>query len=56
MISLLIVLVVAGVVMYLIENYIPMAEPFRVVIRIVVVLLLILYLLRTFGIVDIPLR
>lgn len=56
MITALIVLVVAGVCLYLIENYVPMSEPIRVVIRVVVVLFLILYLLRVFGVVDIPIR
>jgi len=56
MITALIVLVIAGVCLYLIENYVPMSEPIKVVIRVVVVLFLILYLLRVFGVVDIPIR
>lgn len=56
MITALIVLVVAGVCLYLVENYIPLAEPIKIVIRVVVVLFLILYLLRVFGVVDIPIR
>lgn len=54
MITLLVLLVVIGVCLYLVETYIPMSEPIRVVIRVVVVLFLLLYLLRVFGIVDIP--
>lgn len=56
MITVLVVLVVLGLILYLVETYIPMSPPFKVVIRIVVVLFLILYLLRVFGIADIPLR
>ncbi|MET0787071.1 MAG: Thivi_2564 family membrane protein [Paenisporosarcina sp.] len=56
MITALIVLVIAGVCLYLVENYIPMSEPIKVVIRVVVVLFLIIYLLRLFGITDFPVR
>lgn len=56
MISLLILLVIVGVVLYLVETYIPLSPPIKLVIRVVVVLLLCLYLLRIFGIADIPLR
>jgi hypothetical protein len=49
MIGLLIVLIVLGAVLYLVETYIPMAQPFRIVIRVVVVLALIVYLLRAIG-------
>ena len=56
MITVIIVLIVLGLLLYLVETYIPMAPPFKVVIRVVVVLFLILYLLRVFGIADIPLR
>lgn len=56
MITALIVLVVAGVCLYLIENYVPMSEPIKVVVRVIVILFLIVYLLRVFGIVDIPIR
>lgn len=56
MISLLILLVIVGVVLYLIENYIPMSDPIKVIIRVVIVIIVCLYLLRIFGIADIPLR
>ena len=56
MITFLILLVILGVCLYLVENYIPMAEPFKIVIRVVVVLILIIYLLKLFNIVDIPIR
>jgi len=56
MISALIVLVIAGVCLYLIETYIPISEPIKIVIRVVVVLFLVLYLLRIFNVVDVPIR
>ncbi len=53
MIEVLTVLIIVGVVLYLVENYIPMADPIKVVIRVIVVLMLCIYLLRAFGIVDV---
>jgi hypothetical protein len=49
MIEVLLVLVVFGVVLYLVETYIPMAAPVRTVLRVVVVLLLIVWLLGLLG-------
>ena len=49
MLAFLFALVVLGAVLYLVEHFIPMAEPIRVVIRILVVLILIWYLLRMVG-------
>lgn len=48
----IILLVVAGVCLYLVETYIPLAAPIRVVIRVVVVLCLVVFLLNTFGLVH----
>ena len=56
MIELLVVLVVGGLCLYLVETYIPLSPPIQTVIRVVVVLFLILFILRVFGIVDVPLR
>ena len=55
-ISILVVLVVIGLVLYLIETYVPMARPIKTVLRVVVVLLLCLWLLQTFGIMKSPIR
>lgn len=49
MVQPLIVLIVLGVILYMVETYIPMAPPIKIVIRVVVVLLLCLYLLRLAG-------
>jgi hypothetical protein len=54
MIGLLLTLIVVGVALYLIETYVPMAAPIKTVIRVVVVLVLVLYLLRAFGVSDVP--
>jgi hypothetical protein len=56
LISVIVVLVVVGVVLYLIENYIPMSPPIRTVLRVVVVLALVVWLLQTFGIVGPTIR
>lgn len=56
MIEVLVVLVVVGVCLWLIETYIPMAEPIKTVIRIVLVLFLVVWILSAFGIVDVPMR
>ena len=56
MIALIIVLALAGFLVYLITTYIPMPPIFKTVIYVVVAIVLILYLMRAFGIADIPLR
>lgn len=55
MIELLVLLVVVGVVLYLINTYVPMAAPIKTIINVVVVLFVCIWLLRVTGIVDIPL-
>ena len=54
MIQLLVLLVVVGVVLYLINNYVPMAAPIKTIINVVVVLAVCIWLLRVTGVVDIP--
>lgn len=48
LISLIIVLVVVGVCLWLVETYLPISPPIKVVIRVVVVLVLVVWLLRLF--------
>ncbi len=55
-VTILVVLVVIGLVLYLIETYVPMARPIKTVLRVVVVLLLCLWLLQTFGIMKSPIK
>ncbi len=50
LVELVIVLIVLGLALYLVEQYIPMSPPIKTVLRVVVVLVLILWLLRAFGI------
>ena len=55
MISLLIVLIVVGVLLWLVETQIPMAPPIKVIIRVVVILVVVLWLLQVFvGDIAIP--
>jgi hypothetical protein len=51
-ITLLIVLVVVGLCLYLVENYVPMSEPIKVVLRVVVVLFLVIWLLQGLGLIG----
>jgi len=56
LISLVVVLVVIGLCLYLVETYIPLSPPFKMIIRVVVVLFLIVWLLQVFGITGPTLR
>jgi len=55
LVSLVVVLVLLGVGLYLIEMYVPMAAPIKLIIRVVVILAIVLWLVRTF-VGDVPLR
>lgn len=55
MIGLILGLAILGLILYLIETYIPMDSAIKLVIRIVVVIAVILYLIRIFGVADLPL-
>jgi hypothetical protein len=52
MIQLIVLLIIVGLVMYLVNNYLPIDPPFKMVINVLVILCLILYLLSAFGIVG----
>jgi hypothetical protein len=54
MITLLLTLIIIGVALYLVETYIPMSPPIKTVIRVIVVVILVLWLLRVFGVSDVP--
>jgi hypothetical protein len=49
-IQVLVVLVVVGVILWLVQTYIPMAPPIKTILTIVVVLFLCIWLLGVFGI------
>ena len=53
-IEIVVVLIILGLVLYLVETYVPMAQPIKTVLRVVVVLLLCLWLLSAFGIINSP--
>ncbi len=50
LINIIVVLVVVGVILWLVQTYIPMAAPIKTVITVVVVLFLCIWLLRLFGV------
>ena len=57
-INLIVILVVIGVALWLINTYVPMADPIKTVLNVVVVLIVCLWLLGLFGITGgtIPIR
>jgi len=52
LITLVIVLVVVGVVLWLINSYIPMQSTIKKILNVVVIIVVILWLLSAFGIID----
>lgn len=45
-------LVILGLAWYLIDRYVPMEEPIKLVIRVILIIALVLWLLSTFGIIG----
>jgi hypothetical protein len=54
LLSVFLVLIVLGVVLYLVKAYVPMDPPIRTVLTVVVVLALCIWLLRVFGVANVP--
>ena len=52
LITIVIVLIIAGVALWAINTYIPMAKPIKTILNVVVVVVLCLWLLQTFGLLD----
>jgi len=50
--TILIVLVVAGVILWLVNTYIPMDRKIKSILNAVVVILVVIWLLRAFGVLD----
>jgi hypothetical protein len=50
LIQLILVLVVVGVLLWLVNNYIPMDANIKKILNIVVIIVVILWLLRVFGV------
>ncbi len=49
--TVLIVLIVAGVILYLVNNYIPMDGKIKNILNIVVVIVVVVWLLKIFGVI-----
>ncbi len=52
LISLVIVLIVVGVVLWLINSYIPMQSTIKRILNVVVVIVVILWILSAFGVIN----
>jgi undecaprenyl pyrophosphate phosphatase UppP len=52
LITIILVLIVVGVVLWLINSYIPMASSIKTILNVVVVLAVIVWLLQVFGIIG----
>jgi hypothetical protein len=52
LINLIIILVAVGVILWLINNYIPMDRKIKSILNIVVVIVVILWLLSVFGVIG----
>lgn len=52
LLNIIVIVVVTGVGLWAINRYIPMANPVKKILNIVVVAVLCLWLLQTFGIID----
>ncbi len=50
LINLIVILVVVGIILFLINNYLPMDGKIKSILNIVVVIAVIVWLLRSFGI------
>jgi len=52
LINIIFILVVLGVILWAINTYIPMAKPVKTILNVVVVVVLSLWLLQTFGVIG----
>jgi hypothetical protein len=52
LINLIIILVVVGVILWLINNYIPMDRKIKNILNVVVVIVVIIWLLSVFGVIG----
>ncbi len=51
--TILLVIVVVGVVLWAINQYVPMAPPIKNLLNIVIILILVVWLLSAFGLFDV---
>jgi len=52
LITIVLVLIIVGVLLGLINNYIPMASSIKTILNVVVIIAVILWLLQAFGLMD----
>jgi hypothetical protein len=52
LLTILLVLIVVGVLLWLINNYIPMDRKIKNILNIVVVIIVVLWLIKAFGLLD----
>ena len=52
LLSVLLVLIVVGVILWLVNTYIPMDRKIKNILNVVVVIVVVLWLLRAFGVLD----
>lgn len=50
--TILLVLIVVGVILWLVNNYVPMDRKIKSIFNAVVVIIVIIWLLRVFGVLD----
>ena len=51
-IGLIVVLVIIGVLLWLLNTYVPMAQPIKTILNIVIILIVVLWLLQVFGLLS----
>jgi hypothetical protein len=52
LLTILIVLIVAGLLLWLVNNFIPMDRKIKTILNVVVVIIVIVWLLKAFGLLD----
>ncbi len=52
LVSVLVVMVIIGFALWLVNAYIPMLPPFKIVLNAIVVLILVLWILQVFGLIP----
>ena len=50
--TILIVILIAGVILWLVNSYIPMQRTVKTILNVVVIIILVIWLLNVFGVLD----
>lgn len=56
LIMLVLVVALVGFLLWLVQEYVPMAPPFKIILQVIIVVALVLWLLQGFGVVGPVLR